>query len=80
MTEVRIRNVDDWVVEWHRSRAKREGRSLESELRDLLTIVALERKQAVAQEMRADLDLLRNKYGQFPDSAVSIREDRERRG
>jgi len=80
MTEVRIRNVDEWVVESHRQRAKREGRSLENELRDILTQAALDRKRAIAAEMRADLDELRAKYGQFPDSAVAVREDRERRG
>jgi plasmid stability protein len=80
MTEVRIRNVDEWVVEWHRQRAKREGRSLETELREILTQAARDRKQAIANEMRADLKELRDKYGVFPDSAASIRDDRERRG
>jgi plasmid stability protein len=78
MTEVRIRNVDDWVVEWHRQKAKREGRSLESELRETLTNLALERKRAVAEQMRADMEELRRKYGEFPDSTPFLREDRDR--
>jgi plasmid stability protein len=80
MTEVRIRNVDDWVVEWHRQNAKREGHSLESQLRDILTEAALAHKRAIAEDMRIDLDKLRAKHGLFPDSAPAIRDDRERRG
>jgi hypothetical protein len=43
MTEVRIRDVDGWVVEFHRRLAKLEGRSLEGELRQILTDAALRR-------------------------------------
>ncbi len=77
MTEVRIRNVDEWVVEWHRQKAKREGRSLESELRDVLAKAALDRKKAIADQMRADMEELRRKYGEFPDSTPSIRAERD---
>jgi plasmid stability protein len=80
MTEVRIRNVEEWVVEFHRQQAKRDGRTLEGELRDLLKKAALERKQAVAEEIRADLEEMRTKYGVFPSSTAAIREERERRG
>jgi plasmid stability protein len=80
MTEVRIRNVDDWVVELHRNRAKLEGRSLESELRQILTESALAKKKQLAEEMRAQLAELREKYGTFSDSALLIREDRDARG
>ena len=51
MTEVRIRNVDDWVVELHRNRAKLEGHSLENELRQIITDAALAKKQALAAEL-----------------------------
>jgi antitoxin FitA len=80
MTEVRIRNVDDWVVELHRNRAKLRGRSLENELRQILTDAALAKKQALASELRAGVDELREKYGTFSDSAVQIREERDARG
>jgi plasmid stability protein len=33
MADVKIRKLDDWVVESFRARAKRAGRSLEDELR-----------------------------------------------
>ena len=80
MTEVRIRNVEDWVVEWHRHQAKRDGRSLESELRQVLTEAALAKKRAIAAEMRVGLGELRSKYGTISDSTKFIREDRDRRG
>jgi plasmid stability protein len=80
MTEVRIRNVDDWVVELHRHQAKLDGRSLESELRQVLTDAAAAKKRAIAEEMRRQLEALRARYGTFSDSAVLIREDRDRRG
>lgn len=80
MTEVRVRNVDEWVVEWHRRQAKLDGNTLEGELRQVLTEAALAQKRALAGEMRAGLEELRSKYGTFSDSAALIREDRDRRG
>src|SRR4051812_15784178 len=60
MKELRIRNVDDWVVEWHRTQAKRDGKSLECELREILTASALASKRALADELRAGLDEFRS--------------------
>jgi plasmid stability protein len=80
MTEVRIRKIEDWVVEWHRRQAKAAGRSMESELRQVITDAALANKRTIANEMRAGLAELRAKYGTFSDSAEVIREDRDRRG
>ena len=53
MTEVRFRNIDDWVVEWHRHQAKVDGRSLENELRQVITDAVLN-KRKIADEMRRD--------------------------
>lgn len=80
MKELRIRNVDDWVVEWHRTNARHGGRSLESELRQILTDYALTSKRALADELRAGLDAFRSQGRVFSDSATLIREDRDRRG
>jgi antitoxin FitA len=80
MGDVRVRKIDDWVVGWFRSQAKLHGRSLEGELRQVLTEAALGKKRAIAEEMRTHLDVLRKKYGTFSDSAVGIREDRDARG
>lgn len=80
MKELRIRNVEDWVVEFHRTQAKREGKTLEGELRQILTDSALTSKRALAAELRAGLDAFRSQGRSFSDSAPLIREDRDRRG
>jgi plasmid stability protein len=78
--DIRVRKLDDWVVGWFRSQAKQHGRSLEGELRDVLTESALRRKKEIAADLRADLEELEKKYGLFSDSAKLIREDRDARG
>jgi plasmid stability protein len=80
MTEVRIRNVDDWVVESLRTRARSKGHSLEGELRELLREEAMRPRQEFAGELRKMREELRTKYGTFSDSAALIREDRDSRG
>ena len=47
----------------YRQKAKREGHSLEKEPRETLTNVALERKRAIVEIMRADMEELRKKCG-----------------
>jgi plasmid stability protein len=80
MTEVRIRNVDDWVVESLRLRARSKGKSLEAALRDLLQQEAMRPKLDLANDLREMREALRQKYGTFSDSAALIREDRDSRG
>jgi antitoxin FitA len=80
MTEVRIRNVDDWVVESLRLRARSKGQSLEGALRELLLQEAMRPKLELASELRSMRERLREKYGTFSDSTVGIREDRDARG
>lgn len=80
MTEVRVRNVDDWVVESFRLRARAHGKTLEGEIRDLLSEEAMRPKRALAEELYRMREELRQKYGTFSDSAALIREDRESRG
>jgi antitoxin FitA len=80
MTEVRIRNVDDWVVESLRLRARSKGKSLEGALRELLRQEAMRPKLELANELRQMREELRKKYGTFSDSALLIREDRDSRG
>jgi plasmid stability protein len=80
MAEVRVRNLDSWVVAWFRSQAKKHGQSLEGELRQTLKDIVLARKRTTADELRADLKEFREKYGTFSDSAALIREDRDARG
>ena len=80
MSEVRVRNLESWVVTHLRDQAKRNGRSLEAELRDLLRREAARPKH----ELATDLDRMRGElletYGPFSDSVADIRADRDARG
>ena len=80
MTDVRVRNVDPWVVDSLRTRARANGKSLEGELRELLRREALRPKEQLAAEFRGLRDELRAKQGTFSDSAAIIREMRDERG
>jgi plasmid stability protein len=77
MADVKIRKLDDWVVESFRAQARRAGRSLEAELRQTLTDVARERRAELLGEIDAFRDELRAKYGELPDSTPLIHEIRE---
>lgn len=80
MTEVRIRNVDDWAVDSLRKRARLKGQSLEGTLRELLHQEALRPRQELNSKLREMREALRKKYGTFSDSTALIREDRDARG
>jgi plasmid stability protein len=80
MTDVRIRNVDPWVVESLRLRARENGTSLEGELKKLLRQEAMRPKRELAEELHHMRGELREKYGTFSDSTALIREDRDARG
>ena len=80
MADVKIRKLDEWVVESFRARAKQAGRSLEEELRQFLTEAARERRKRFADKLEAFAEQLRSKYGEMPDSTPLIREDRDEFG
>jgi plasmid stability protein len=77
MAQVLIRGLDPEVVEKLKARAKRNGRSLEAELRLNLQRLAEQddpvTAAAHAERLRATL-----KGRRFSDSTELIREDRER--
>ena len=52
MADVKIRNLDDWVVSSYRARARYAGRSVEEELRHTLTEAALAARREWAEELR----------------------------
>ena len=80
MADVKIRKLDDWVVESFRARARKAGRSLEEELRQFLTAGARERRRRFADKLEAFTEQLRSKYGEMPDSTPLIREGRDEFG
>jgi antitoxin FitA len=80
MAEVRVRRLDVWVVDALRSQAKRHGRSLEGELRSLLSEEAMRPRLEAAERAAALREGIAEEGGQLPDSTAFIREDRETRG
>lgn len=80
MGDVRVRNLDDNVVAEFKDRARRHGRSLEAELREVLTTEAFRLRRELAAKAQQFREELRAKYGEFPDSTADIREERDRLG
>lgn len=77
MADVKIRKLDDWVLEAHRARAQAAGRSVEEELRRVLTEAVLAERRAVVVRLRRIREQQRERYGTFPDSTPEIRAERE---
>ncbi len=80
MKEIRVRNLDEWVVESLGVRARARGQTLEGSLRELLHQEAMRPKLELADQLRQMREEMRNKYGTFSDSAALIREERDSRG
>jgi plasmid stability protein len=80
MSELRIREIEDWVADALKARARRHDRTLQEELRTLLRDEVLREKSTLADRAAQRLEKFRDKYGTFSDSAALIREDRDTRG
>jgi len=76
MAQVVIRNLDDAALRRLKARAARKGRSLEGELRTIVTEAA----RPDRSEFRVRAAALRRKLARrrHSDSTVLIREDRQR--
>ena len=75
MPDLLVRNLDVDTVNGLKARAKRRGRSLQSELRDILTDAAEDHHaQAIARMKEIQARFAGRK---FSDSAELIREDRD---
>ena len=80
MSELRVRNVEDWVIAELKAQAKGNGRSLEAELRDRLCEIALRPRKEMADRAARLRNQIAEQHGVLPDSAVSLREERDARG
>ncbi|HVX60605.1 MAG TPA: hypothetical protein VHC19_08385 [Pirellulales bacterium] len=78
MPDVRVRNLDDWVVSELKDRAKRHGNSLDKELRALLTEEAMRPRQQAAARAAEIRDAIKKESGTLSDSGRYIREERDR--
>jgi plasmid stability protein len=77
MANVTIRNLDDVVVEKLKVRAKTHHRSLEAELREILSAAV---RRASKEELLAEAERIAAMTPDVPqtDSTLLIREDRDR--
>jgi plasmid stability protein len=76
MNDLVIRNLDEGVVESLQRSAILHGRSLEEELRDIVTQAA--RNVPLDRRALADALCARARYPQQTDSVELLREDRDR--
>lgn len=72
--------MDDWIIAELKTQAKAAGRSLENELQERLRELALRPKRAMAERAAKLRDAVAQEHGLLPDSAASIREERDARG
>jgi len=77
MADIKIRNLPDWLVEWYRQQATRDGVSLEEYLRRALHEIPRIRRVEIARELDALCTKIRKRTGELPDSTPLIREIRE---
>ena len=75
MPDVLVRNLDEETVNGLKMRAKRKGRSLQAELRVILTDAAEDRRERAIQAMEEIQARFAGR--RFSDSSELIREDRE---
>jgi len=79
MAQILVRNLDDELLERLKARAKRQGRSLQSEVKTILEQAAGEPKVDAAAARKMCKRFRRKFRGRgFPDSVKLIRRDRDR--
>lgn len=78
MGQVRVRNLDDAVVQELKDRAERLGTSVEALLRKVITEEAKRPRREMLAELRQHQESMREAHGLLPDSTPLIREERDR--
>jgi len=78
MADISIRNLDDFVALALKQRAESHGISMEEEIRLTLkeSLTGAKRREA-SEGVKRFRELMRAKYGTFPDSTPDIREERD---
>ena len=76
MATLTIRRLDDDVYDRLRERARSNGRSLEAEVREILTEKARARDRLV-DELIAFQEEMGRKHGMLPDSTALLRQMRD---
>lgn len=78
MGQIRVRNLDDGVVQELKDRAAHLGTSVESMLRSLIIEEAARPRRDMLAELRRHQELMRESHGLQPDSTSLIRDERGR--
>ena len=79
MAQILVRDLDTVLVRRLKTRARRDGRSLQAEVKTILEQAARETGTDRAAALKLIRALRRRFRGRrFPDSATLIREDRDR--
>lgn len=78
MGTVTIRNLDDTVIDRLKERAQDNGRSLEAELRALLTEISARPSRKRFIELAERISAMTPTDVEQTDSALLLREDRDR--
>ncbi len=77
MTQIKVRDLDDWIVNVLRDNALNAGCSLEQHLRDVLKDAVLASQLEFAKEQAKHLSEFEQKFGTLPASTEGIRQDRD---
>ena len=77
MGQIKVRQLDDWIVGVHQDMAKQAGYSLEQHLREVLRDAALANQRRFGKEQAMHLLNFKEKFGVLAESVEGIREDRE---
>ncbi|MEZ6104433.1 MAG: hypothetical protein R3E01_36310 [Pirellulaceae bacterium] len=80
MAQIKVRDLDDWIVNVLRDHALSSGNSLEQHLRDVLKNAALANQKSFAAQQLEHLAAFKQKHGIIADSTPDIRQDREQHG
>ncbi len=79
MAQILVRDLDEKVVRRLKQLAKKDGRSLQSEAKTILTEAAFAPRVSHEEALKGILRIRKLLKGRkFPDSAGLIREDRDR--
>lgn len=77
MGEIKIRRLDDWVIDVYRRRAERSGQSIEEEVRRTLKESALVAQRRFGERAKALREKLRMEHGEVFDSAALMSDARD---
>lgn len=80
MTDLRLRDINSWVLDALKSQARLHGTTMERYAKDKLTEALLEPRRELAIRLKEQLDTELETNGLHEDSAVGIRQERDARG